>query len=126
MSDGSSVECPACGAIIAKTSNVVEMPAEVDVGSQASFRIEARDQMGNLASYPPLATFKYSFAVEVRGPHAEGDTSGAVLPGTPAVVEVGSLSKGRQAASIFFTTVGHYAVSVIGEDKTVCRFAPDP
>ena len=39
-------------------------------GDTVRFTIEARDQHGNLANYPPLDRVKYDFKVTVSGPGA--------------------------------------------------------
>ena len=124
------------GSIVAQQSVVVDVPERVGVGQRASFTIEARDQMGNLASYPPLGTCKYSFSVEVDGPHAPGLTGAAdeeveearkllnaaappAEPSEPVQLQLGKLSQGLQSATIQLATVGVYYLSVLGEDGTL-------
>ena len=88
-----------------------------------------------LASYPPLATSKYSFSVHVDGPHLpkpvadDEETQEALdalareapLPDRPESVELqlSKLQSGLQPATLKLTTVGTYYVSVLGADETL-------
>lgn len=97
----------ASGSIDASQSEVIDVPETVSVGSTARFRVLARDQMGNSASYPPLShSANYSFAVRV----VCGDV---VVP-----AEVAPLANGTQPVSVNLRTVGEYQIVVTGEDGT--------
>ena len=58
------------GAIDPTQSTLVDVPERVAAGEVARFRVEARDQMANLASYPPLHRTDYAFRIAVSGPSA--------------------------------------------------------
>ena len=70
----------ASGKITASTSRVLDMPELAGVGHHATFCIEARDQMGSKANYPPLATLKYTFGVGVVGPLIPDGQGGYLEP----------------------------------------------
>ena len=106
------------GHIAAHECAVVAVPEAVGVGQTAHFDIEARDQMGNLASYPPLSTKKYSFRVHVDGP-SSAPAGDLLYPAPAPVVQLSPLSRGIQHVAIPLTHVGSYTVSVLGEDGTL-------
>ena len=93
----------------------VGIPAQIQPpGSTAQWTIGARDQMGNLASYPPLATAKRSFDVRVEGPYEDeakaqaGVEKSDVL--TKAAAMLTPLDMGVQQASLQLTKVGTYCI----------------
>ena len=96
------------GEIDPSKSIVVGLPKSVKVGGHVNFEIEVRDQLGFLASYPPLNANKagYTFKVAVMGP-------------TPVTAHVDPLVNGVQTGGFRLKKVGEYKVTVRGQDDTV-------
>jgi len=67
-------------------------------GDTVRFTIEARDQHGNLANYPPLDRVKYDFKVTVGGPGAVSSPPTACISAPPLI---GACTKGGIEAPPF-------------------------
>ena len=91
----------AAGEIDPAQCTVKDVPKSVQAGEPARFIIEARDQMANLANYPPLDRLVYTFLVEVVGP-------------ADVIADVYELSEGLQPVSLPLEIVGEYTIRVRG------------